>query len=94
MLLITLYASIAMVLVPLFFVASQWMNHDPLHLRRTRWLYALVAGRFWPVLILGAAQFAAVVAVSQVARRGGRVTTDSSVVTGPISGIWPWTAVH
>lgn len=94
MLLITLYAVIALVLVPLFFVASQWVDHDHLHLRRNRWAYALVAGLFWPVLVIGLAQFTALVAMRQTAERSAVLAADSTVVTGPISGIRPWTAAH
>ncbi|WP_313673113.1 hypothetical protein [Mycolicibacterium sp.] len=94
MFLTTVYAAIAMVLVPLFYVASHWMNHDHLHRRRTRWLYAMIAGLLWPVLIVGAAQFMAVVAMRQTARRHSGVTMDSPFVTGPIGGIRPWTGAH
>jgi hypothetical protein len=94
MLLITLYAVIALVLVPLLFVASQWVNHDHLHLRRTRWTYALLAGLFWPVLLIGLAQFTALVAMRQAAGRNAGLAADSTLVTGPIGGIRPWTAAH
>jgi len=94
MLLITLYAVIATVLVPLFFVASQWVNHDHRHLRRTRWAYALVAGLLWPVLLIGLAQFTALVAMRQAAGRTAGLGTDSTLLTGPISRIRPWTAAH
>jgi len=94
MLLITLYAAIAMVLVPLFFVASQWMNHDRLLRRRTRWAYAALAGLLWPVLVIGLAQFTALVAIRQASGRTTGLAMDSTLMTGPISGIRPWTAAH
>lgn len=52
------YLAIAVLLAPALFAVAEWRGEH--HLRH-RWLYALLAGLMWPVLVVGGLQFAAVV---------------------------------
>lgn len=100
MVLITLYFAVALVLVPLIFVAAAWLSHDHVRDRRHRWFYSLFAGLVWPLLVVALAQFMAIVAARQVVRghQGGPAEPALLGVNLPDATgsfrVQPWTPAH
>jgi len=70
MVLITLYLAIAVVLVPLIFVAASDLGHNHPEHRRNRLLYSFLAAVVWPVLVIGLVQLGTLAALRRVG--GGR----------------------
>lgn len=61
---LTVYLATAMVLAPLIFVIAELFGRQPLPSHRVS--YALVAAGLWPLLAVGLAQLALIVAVRHI----------------------------
>jgi hypothetical protein len=63
MLLAVVYVSAALVVAPSIFVWAEWIHKDPLPQPERRWLYSLLAGLLWPLLVVGLVQFALIATI-------------------------------
>lgn len=63
---LAVYAATAMLLVPMIFLAAEWVGHDNLPRGARRLSYSVLAALMWPVLVLGAVQFAVILAARHV----------------------------
>ncbi|MCW1958614.1 MAG: hypothetical protein KIH64_008725 [Mycobacterium sp.] len=67
MVLAATYVAAAIVLAPLIFVAAEWVGHNHTSRPRHRLFYSILAAALWPLLLLGLAQFAVIVAIRHFA---------------------------
>jgi predicted membrane protein len=75
---IALYAGVAVVCAVAAFLVAEWSRVPGMPAPGHPGVLALVAGLLWPVLIIGLAQFAAIVAAQACVRAAARkkVTTE------------------
>lgn len=66
MVLTTTYIASALLLAPVILVASEWIGHDRSAPPPHRVTYSVLAAALWPLLVVGLAQFAVIVAVRHV----------------------------
>ena len=63
MLLAVVYVSAALVVAPLIFVSADSIRQDRIPKAEHRWLYSLLAGFLWPLLVVGLVQVALIVTI-------------------------------
>lgn len=63
---LAVYAATAMLLVPMIFLTAEWVGHDNLPRGSRRLSYSVLAALMWPVLVLGAVQFAVILTARHV----------------------------
>ena len=68
-----IYVAPAMLLAPSIFVAAEWTGHERSPRPPHRVMYSILAAALWPLLVVGLAQFAVIVAVRRalVSRSSG-----------------------
>lgn len=79
MALVAVYAATAMLLVPMIFIAAECAGHGKLPGGPRRFLYSVLAALMWPVLVLGAVQFAMILTARHVAHVHPIVVAPSPV---------------